>query len=186
MRDAATLAPNPLTSVVTAFTDTDDGAAQPARRLITTHGEYLDALDTLLSLAHRAICIFDPDLGTPRLQQIARIECLRAFLAADRNNTLDIVLHDTSLVERDHARLIRLQQIFPEQVAFRRTDGEARRAEDCFVLIDARHFVRRPVAMQTRGVIALHEVREGRLLAERFDALVASSERTAMGTATGL
>lgn len=164
----------------------DDGDAQPARQLITTYGEYLDALDTLLPLAHRAICIFDPDLSTPQLQQVARIERLHAFLAADRNNTLDIVLHDTSLVARDHPRLIRLQQIFPERITFRRTDGQARRAQDCFVLIDARHFVRRPVAVQARGVFALHEAREGRQLMERFDALVADSEVAIMGAATGL
>ncbi|HEY9381164.1 MAG TPA: hypothetical protein VIQ01_07955, partial [Burkholderiales bacterium] len=136
-------------------------APQPLRQLINTRTEYLAALDALLPLARNAIRIFDPDLVMPDLNSSARIEQLRTFLRADRNNTLHIALHDVSHVVRNAVRLIKLLQDFPTAIVIYRTEGEALRAQDRFVLIDAQHFVRRPVAQQGRGVYALHEPHEG-------------------------
>lgn len=159
---------------------------QAARQLITTRAEYLAALDTLLPLARNAIRVFDPDLVLPDLNSVARIEHLRAFLRADRNNTLHIALHDATHAARNAARLIKLLQDFPTAVAIYRTEGEARRAQDCFVLIDAQHFIRRPVAQQARGVYALHEPLEGGQLADRFEEILAFSESAIAATTLGL
>ena len=35
----------------------------PSRTLITTRAEYLAAVDALLPIARRRICVFDPDLA---------------------------------------------------------------------------------------------------------------------------
>lgn len=161
-------------------------APQPIRQLIDTRAAYLAALDALLPLARDAIRIFDPDLVMPDLNSIARIEQLRAFLRADRSNTLHIVLHDATHVARNAVRLIKLLQDFPAAIAIYRTEGEALRAQDCFVLIDGQHFVRRPVAQQSRGVYALHEAREGTQLAERFEEIRAYSELAIAATTLGL
>lgn len=162
------------------------GTPQPSRQLILTRSAYLDALKTLLPMAQRTIRIFDSDLAALGFQRLDRIELLRTFLSADRNNVIQIVVHDTSHLLRNGARLIDLQRLFSARLAIHQSEGDACRAQDCFVLVDEHHFVRRPVAGQTRGVYALHEAREGRLLVERFDALVACSQPAIPGTATGL
>lgn len=158
----------------------------PERQLITTRAEYTSALDALLPLAQRTIFVFDPDLQLPALGNMARVETLRSFLRANRENTLHIALHDTEAVVRDMPRLIKLLQEFPNSIAIHRTEGVARRAQDCFVLIDARHFVRRPVAAQARGVYALEEAREGRALQERFEQIWEASEPAVAATHLGL
>jgi hypothetical protein len=159
---------------------------QPSRQLILTRSAYLDALEALLPMARSTIRIFDTDLAGLGFERLDRIERLRTFLSADRNNAIQIVVHDTSHILRNGARLIDLQQGFSAKLAIYQSEGEACRAQDCFVLVDARHFVRRPVAGQTRGVFALHEAREGRLLAERFAEIAACSQPANLGTATGL
>ena len=161
-------------------------APQPTRQLIDTRAAYLAALDTLLPLACNAIRVFDPDLLMLNLNSVARIEQLRAFLRADRNNTLHIALHDSTHIVRNAARLIRLLQDFPTAIAIYRTEGEARRAQDCFVLIDAQHFVRRPVAQQGRGVYVLHDPLEGGQLADRFEEIRTYSEPSTAATTLGL
>lgn len=158
----------------------------PARQLITTRAEYAAALDALLPMARQSIRVFDPDLLLPAFGDKARIEVLHRFLRANPDATLHIALHDTEAVVRNMPRLIALLQDFPNAIAIYRTEGEARRAQDCFVLVDARHFVRRPVAGQARGVYALEEASEGRQLEERFAQIWEVSEPAVSATHLGL
>lgn len=160
--------------------------AEPARQLIGTRAEYLAALDALLPLARREIRVFDPDLVMPNLDSVARIDVLRAFLGGGPNRTLHIAVHDAAHVAGSAARLMKLLREFPTAIAIHRTEGEARRAQDSFVLIDALHFVRRPAAAQARGIYALHETREGRQLADRFGEIWVSSEPAVSATTLGL
>jgi len=161
-------------------------APTPARQLITTRAEYIAALDALLPMAQQSIRVFDPDLLLPAFGERARIETLHRFLRANRDNTLHIALHDSEPAVRSMPRLIKLLQEFPNALAIYRTEGEARRAQDCFVLVDGRHFVRRPVAEQPRGVYALEEAQEGRLLVERFAQIWELSEPAVSATHLGL
>jgi hypothetical protein len=71
-------------------------------------------------------------------------------------------------------------------IAIHETEGEATRAQDCFVLADAEHFVRRGVATQPRGAIGLHDQREGRLMHDRFEELWTSSVLAISATTLGL
>ena len=161
-------------------------AFEPSRLLIQTRAEYVAALDALLPMARRSIQVFDPDLALPAFGDIARIEALRAFLRADRDNRLQIALHGIETMQRNMPRLLQLLRDFPDAIAIYRTEGEARRAQDCFVLVDARHFVRRPVAEQARGVYAVEEASEGRQLQERFEQIWEVSEPAVSPTQLGL
>jgi len=158
----------------------------PERRLILTRAEYQTALDALLPLASKSIQVFDPDLVQPALHRPARLEALRAFRRPGRDNVLQIVVHDLSHIERGMPRLVDLLREFPTRVSVHRSEGDALRAQDCFVLVDARHFVRRPVAAQSRGVYALEEPHEGHQLRERFEQILAASEPGLSATRLGL
>jgi hypothetical protein len=159
---------------------------QPERRLITTRREYLDGMALVIGLARREIALFDPDLAAIDMNSAARMEQLGAFLAGNRDARLRIVVHDADGVRRDCPRLLSLLAQHAGAIAIHETEGEAQRAQDCFVLADAEHFVRRGVAAQPRGAIGLHDQREGRLMHDRFEEIWTSSVLAISATTLGL
>jgi uncharacterized protein YmfQ (DUF2313 family) len=79
-----------------------------------------------------------------------------------------------------------LQRRFASQLKILLSDGEGQRAEDCFVLADTQHSVRRPVAEQSRGLLRLDDPSESRQLVERFDAILASAQPGIEPSVSGL
>jgi hypothetical protein len=147
-----------------------DPLSVPTQRvLISSRAEYLAALHQLLALGRRQLSIFDPNLSSLEIDGIPRIAALRAFLRADRHNSVQIAVHDAAFLRERCPRLLALLAEFPAQLAIHQTEGEAVRAQDCFVLVDELHFVRRPVAAQRHGVYVLSEAPAGRTLRERFN-----------------
>ena len=119
---------------------------QPTRTLLTSRGDYLSAADFLLGQVGRELKIFDPALEELRLEHSSRIELLNAFLVRSPANRLFIALHDVEHVKRYCPRLMRLLTTFSASMFIHRTEGDAARVQDCFVLADNAGFVRRPVA----------------------------------------
>jgi hypothetical protein len=159
---------------------------QPERRLITTRREYLDGLDLIVAMARRELVLFDPDLVAIEINAPARIERLGGFLAANRDNRLRIAVHDADPLKRSCPRLLGLLAQHSAAMAIHQTEGEATRAQDCFMLADAEHFVRRGVAAQPRGAIGLHEPREGRQMHDRFEEIWQNSTLVVAATTLGL
>ena len=160
--------------------------AAPSRTLITAKSEYLKGADTLLELAQLELRIFDRDLSETRLDAPVRIEAMRRFLARSRLNRIHIALHDVEHVKRFCPRIIALLGAFADSMSIRRTEGEASRAQDCFMLADRVHVVRRPVALQGRGVLILNDRHEGQAMRDRFDEIWESSEPGVSANTTGL
>jgi hypothetical protein len=167
--------------------DDDPGApAEPERRLITTHGEYLQAAGDLLERAQRELCIFDPDLAELGLDRRPHIETLQRFLSRGRDQRIWIALHNPEHVKQRCPRLITLLGSFSSSFSINRTQGEAAKAQDCFVLADRLHVVRRPVARQPRGVVILGDAAEGQGMRERFREIWESSEHGVSASTSGL
>lgn len=159
---------------------------QPKRRLIDTRSEYVAAFDELVAGVRRELRVFDPDGVQLDLNATVRAERLRQFLLASRDNRLYFVVHDPDYLQRHCSRLMRLLAEFSAVIAIHQTEGEATRAQDCFVLSDLEHFVRRPVAAATRGAYAINEFNEARAIRERFDEIWQSSFPTISATTLGL
>jgi len=159
---------------------------QPERRVITTRGDYLAAFDDLVAAARKELRIFDPDLSQLELNTPTRIERLRQFLLASRENRLFIALHDTDHVTRAAPRVMNLLAQFSASIAVHRTEGDAARVQDCFVLADAEHLIRRPVAAQPRGVVVANDLKECQVMRERFDEIWQSSVPAVSATKLGL
>jgi hypothetical protein len=166
----------------------DDGTKDeaPQRTLLATRHEYLEGLERLLGLAVRELRIFDPDLTEPDLNAAPRIARLRDFLQASRVQRLYIAVHDTDFVTRRCPRVLALLASFPRQMFVHQTEGEARKAQDCFVIADDRHAVRRPVAAQGRGVLVLDDPRDCGPMLDRFQEIWESSAPTVSPNVTGL
>jgi hypothetical protein len=159
---------------------------QPTRRVITLRSEYLAAFDELVAHVRRELRIFDPDLGQLELNIPERVEGLRRFLTANRDNRLYIAVHNPDHLTRSVPRMMELLAQLGTNIAVHRTEADAARAQDCFVLFDAEHVIRRPVAAQPRGVVLTDDQKEAHAMRERFDEIWQSSVPAVSATKLGL
>jgi hypothetical protein len=159
---------------------------QPRRTIIGSRGEYVAAFDELVAVVRRELRIFDPDCGQLDMNSPGRHEQLRQFLLASRDNRLFVVVHDPDHLKRHCPRVLRLVAEFSAAIAIHQTEGEAARAQDCFVLADMEHFVRRPVAAQPRGVYCVNEYQDARSFRDRYDEIWQSSVPAITATTLGL
>jgi len=159
---------------------------QPARRVITSRADYLAAFDELVPHVRRELRIFDPDLAQLELNSPERLESLRRFLNANRDNRLYIAVHDPDHLTRRVPRMMDLLTQLSTNIAVHRTVDDAARAQDCFVLVDAEHVIRRPVAAHPRGVVLTDDQKEAHAMRERFDEIWQSSVPAVSATKLGL
>ena len=166
--------------------DEAQGRPEPRRTLITSRKEYLDAIETLLGAVKRELRIFDPDLSELDFNSQHRIDPLRRLLSAGRTHRVYIALHDVEHVTTRCPRLLQLLATFSSGLIIYKTEGEAAKAQDRFVLADEEHLVRRPAAAQARGVIILNDPNETHAMRERFDQIWESSNLGVAATQSGL
>jgi hypothetical protein len=96
----------------------------PEHRKLEGNLEYEQALDTVFARPGRKLRIFDRLLGTA-YNGATRYDLLRRFLLASRTRTIQIVLHDTSNLQRDCPRLINLLREFSHAVTIHETEPQA-------------------------------------------------------------
>jgi hypothetical protein len=157
-------------------------------RAATHHSrrEYLAAFDDLTQRSRRALRIFDSDGAQLALNRPACADRLRTFLLASRDNRLLVALHSVDHLRKHCPRFIALVAQFSFAISVHQTEDQAARAEDCFVLADTEHFVRRPVATAARGGYAINEAREAREIRGRFDEIWQSSFPAVTAATLGL
>ena len=155
-------------------------------RILSGHAESLEAIDAVIATAERTLRIFDATLSNRGFNTPARTEKLREFLVAGRAHRLLIALHDTSLLERENARLLTLLRQFPMSIEIHRTVGEARNARDAFVVADDHGLWRQLHVEQPRAVLALDSPADALPIAQRFDEIWELSEPAVSATTLGL
>lgn len=151
-----------------------------------TNAGFQAAVDRLLQQPGRELRIFDPDGSALRLNDPARIEGLAAFLVASRTRRLYLVLHDTDHLTRKAPRMMSLLARFSHAVQVNRTHEEIRELQDSFLVLDAAHYVRRPVAAFFRGAMGLGDETEGLAMRGRFLEIWAASYPGVSATTVGL
>lgn len=164
----------------------EDDRPQPRRTLITLRSEYIEAAERMLGLAQRELRVFDPDLAELDFNARASIDALRRLLSAGRTHRVYVALHDVEHVKTRCPRLLDLIATFPAGLLIFRTEGEATKAQDRFVLADESHVVRRPVAAQPRGAIFIDDTNEARAMRQRFDQIWENSVPAVSATNLGL
>ena len=160
--------------------------AIPERILLQTRGDYLEGVDRLLGLARLELRIFDPDLSELEINSTGRIEMLTRFLRGNRMRRIFVALHDIEHVTKRCPRLITLMGSYTSALLIFQTRGEAAKVQDCFVLADGDHLVRRPGTTQPRGVLVISDPKECQPMRERFDEIWESSVQTVSAITTGL
>jgi hypothetical protein len=152
------------------------------------HGEQLfaSAIDHIIRQATREILIFDADLSRGGYSSLARVDCLRSFLAAERHNRLAILLHDTDYLIRQCPRLMQLMRTFGHSFTVYQTGEEAHHARDCFVLADGCHYVHRFHVDHARFRFNMNDAASVRPLRERFDQIMETALHSVSATTLGL
>ena len=144
------------------------------------------AVERLLEQPGRELRVFDPDGAALRLNDAQRIEHLERFLIASRTRRLYLVVHSTDHLTRQCPRLLTLLRRFSHAMQINQTHEEIREVQDAFLLLDAMHYVRRPVATLFRGAMGLGDENEGQALRGRFGEIWAASYPAVSSSTVGL
>jgi len=165
-----------------------EGSAAPRaeRLLLTTRREYREAFERLIGLALRELRIFDSDFSDLEMNSPKKSELLRAFLLRGRDSRLYIAVHDTDYIRSSCPRLLDLLRQFSDRMFIHQTQGEAARVQDCFVLADSLHVLRRPVRAQPRGTLKLNDEHESQGMQLRFTEIWECSFPAVSATTAGL
>jgi hypothetical protein len=131
-------------------------------------GEFQAAVDRLLEQPGRELRVFDPNLSALRLNSPERIEKLHRFLLASRTRRIYIALHEPEHVTRDCPRMMQMLARYAHLIQVHRTYEEIRNLRDSFLVLDAQHYGRRPVAAHYRGAIGLNDQTEAMAMRSRF------------------
>jgi hypothetical protein len=151
-----------------------------------TRAGFHEAVDRLLGQPGRELRIFDPDGAALALNDPVRIEGLERFLQASRTRRLYLVVHNPDHIQRQCPRMINLLARYTHAIQINRTGEEIRELQDAFLVLDAAHYVRRPVAAFFRGAMGLADETEGLAMRGRFMEIWAASAPAVSGTTTGL
>ncbi len=166
--------------------DADSQAPQPHYESFDTEAGFQDAVDRLLAQSGRELRVFDPDLSSLRLDSAARIELIETFLRASRTRRLYIALHDPEHLTRRCARMMNLLARYSHAIQVNRTHEEIRELQDAFLVLDAAHYVRRPVARFFRGGLGIHDETEALAMRGRFLEIWGASFPAVSATTLGL
>jgi len=149
-------------------------------------GDFQKSLDRFLEQPGRELRLFDPDLKALRLNSPARIAQLDRFLRGSRTRKIYIVVHDTDHLTRQCPRMLGLLKLFTHVIQINRTHEEIRNLQDAFLVLDAQHYLRRPVAEHFRGAIGLHDETEALAMRSRFQEIWSASYPAVSSTTVGL
>jgi hypothetical protein len=151
-----------------------------------SEADFQQAIDRLLAQPGRELRIFDPDLEALRVNSPARIAQLEQFLRASRTRRIQIAVHQTEYLTRFCPRMLNLLRFFNHAIQIHRTHEEIRGLQDAFLVLDAAHYLRRPVAGFYRGSLGLHDETEALGMRSRFVEIWAASYPAVSSATTGL
>jgi hypothetical protein len=171
---------------VSLETGKDAAAPQAQYARFESEAHYQQAVDRLLAQPGRELRVFDPDLTAMRLNDPQRIELLHQFLLASRTRRIYIAVHQTDWLSGRCPRMMSLLARYSHAIQINRTHEGIRDIQDSFLVLDARHYVRRPVADQFRGAIGLDDEAEALAMRARFLEIWAASFPGVSSTTVGL
>jgi len=164
----------------------NDAAPPPQYERFDDEEAFQQAVDRLLEQSGRELRIFDPDLSGLRLNLPDRISRLQRFLNASRTRRLYIAIHDPDFLAKYCPRMRDLMARYAHAIQVQQTDEEIRELQDAFFVLDARHYVRRPVARFWRGAIGIDDESEALSMRSRYLEIWAASYPAVSPTTLGL
>jgi hypothetical protein len=163
-----------------------DAEPRTEYRSFSGDADFQLAVDELLAQQGRELRIFEPDGKALRLNTPERVALLEAFLRGSRTRRIQIALHDADHIVRHCPRMMNFLRLFNHVVQINRTHEEIRNLQDAFMVLDAQHYVRRPMAGRMRGAIGLYDETEAQSMRSRFLEIWTASYPGLSSTTAGL
>ena len=151
-----------------------------------TRSAYMEAIDAVLSAAHKEVCIFDADLKDLNFESRERAEAIGTFLSGGRDRSLRVVLHDPEHLSRSSPRMMELLRRYGHCFSVRQTPESLRTLADSFVLADESSGVIRFHADHFRGKLLVNQPLEIHDWQQRFENLWLESLPAVSATHLGL
>ena len=148
---------------------------EPEYLPFNSENEFQAAVDRLLEQPGRELRIFEPDLAAMRINSPVRIAQLDRFLRASRTHRIQVVVHRTEHLTRHCPRMMGLLKLFNHAIQINQTHEEIRGLQDAFAVLDAEHYLRRPMAGRFRGALGLRDETEALVMRSRFTEIWAAS-----------
>jgi len=161
-------------------------APKPEYQRFGSEEEFQLAVDLMLVQPGRELRIFEPDGAALRLNSPERIAQLDGFLRGSRTRRIQLVVQQTDHLTRFCPRLMNGLKLFNHAIQINRTHEEIRSLQDAFMVLDAAHYLRRPVAVHFRGAIGLNDENEALGMRSRFMEIWAASYPGVSSTTVGL
>ena len=166
--------------------ETREEKPKPEYERFEGEAEFQKALERFLAQSGRELRLFDPDLKALSLNSPARIAQLDAFLRVSRTRRIYIVVHNPDHLTRHCPRMLGLLRLFNHAIQINRTHEEIGNLQDAFMVLDARHYLRRPIAEHLRGALGLHDETEALAMRSRFQEIWSASYPGVASTTVGL
>jgi hypothetical protein len=142
-----------------------------ARFEIADEARLADAVSHLLRQARHSLQVYTPDLE-PRLYDTADVAtALRRMVAASRRAEIRFLARDLNPPIKAGHRLIELARKLSSFIEIRLIPARGEPGGDAFVIADRSAVLYRPHAGRPEGELHLHDPRQARLLAGRFQIL---------------
>lgn len=149
-------------------------------------GDYIAALDSVCSTAHRTLNIFENNFADIGFNSEARYDTLRHFLLSSSTSRLQMLAHDPQHLLRFCPRMMLLLREFNHSMAIYQTPPHLQSITEPFAVADNAHFVRRYHFDDTRGLLAKNDPEGALLLNSRFHEMWLSSHPGATSSRLGL
>jgi hypothetical protein len=161
-------------------------APKPEYRAFSGDAEFQAAVDQILAREGRELRIFESDGQALKLNSTTRLASLEAFLRASRTRRIQMVVHDIEYLTRSCPRMMDFLKRFNHVMQINRTHETIRTLQDAFIVLDAVHYVRRPLAARSRGAIGLNDETEAQAMRSRFLEIWSASYPGVSSTTAGL
>ena len=163
-----------------------EDAPKPEYQRFGSEEEFQLAVDLMLVQPGRELRIFEPDGAALLLNSSVRIAQMENFLRGSRTRRIQLVVHHTEHITRQCPRLLNLLKLFNHAIQINRTHDEIRSLQDAFMVLDAAHYLRRPVAGHFRGALGLNDETDALVMRARFLEIWTASYPGVASTTVGL
>ena len=157
-----------------------------SRELCTSWSDYQIAIDRLLALARKRICIYDEDLVQLHLENPTRIALLKMPLSVERHDCLRIALRNAAPLQQQQPLLRDLLQTFSHNSAVHETPEQLSHLRDAMILVDDAHALIRFDRDQPRCKLLIDEGDEVTPYRRRFEEIWTEGGTPVGSTTLGL
>lgn len=156
------------------------------RELITHWTDYQTAIDQLLAMPCRKLCIYDEDLLKIRFDDRKRLSELQRLLQSAQPGGIRIALRNAEPLRRTQMHLIELLAVHAHVITIQETSQELSKLRDSMILLDEQHGLIRFDQEQARSKLLINESDELRPYMLRFDEIWKSQSVEISATSLGL